>query len=397
MTGFAFFSSDFTLEIALEHAATVDSMGVFTFPDHDLTVFCYTFLDDIFGNRGGGPIFKQQINREMRGLTFQTSTGKLIGRPYHKFFNYLECEETHATIFEDWNICHYSEKLDGSMVFPVIKDNGEMLWLTKKGISEVSLRAADFVSDIVHYQDFVRHAASKGLQPIFEWIDPAYPIIIRYQEKRLVLTALRHLVTGSYMSLPTMNVYARDFHVECAKFYNLVDGFDLVEHADSIEDHEGFVARSDRGKMVKVKAKDYVFRHRSKTALISEVDVIQYVMDDRLDDILPYLHDTEKDTLIDYQKKVNDGIRCKAEQYEAQFKELVKAGISVKEFNLTTKYSPLDPMYMAMMNTGFANRSFEDNIRNYIKRKYFRLNTIDEIRYLWNNEKWEFNFFAKDE
>ena len=35
-----------------------------------------------------------KIRRECRGLIFDTTTGQLISRPYHKFFNAGEREET---------------------------------------------------------------------------------------------------------------------------------------------------------------------------------------------------------------------------------------------------------------------------------------------------------------
>ena len=38
--------------------------------------------------------YNMKIRRECRGMIFDTATGNLISRPYHKFFNVGEREET---------------------------------------------------------------------------------------------------------------------------------------------------------------------------------------------------------------------------------------------------------------------------------------------------------------
>jgi len=54
-----------------------------------------------------------EIRRECRGLIFDTETGKLISRPYHKFFNVGEKEETQLNKINLHEPHVVLEKLDG--------------------------------------------------------------------------------------------------------------------------------------------------------------------------------------------------------------------------------------------------------------------------------------------
>jgi len=81
--------------------------------------------------------FDCNIRRECRGIIFDTVTGEIIRRPFHKFFNVNEREETQDHVFDLCRSYTILEKLDGSMIAPFIV-NGEMIWGTKMGATEVA-------------------------------------------------------------------------------------------------------------------------------------------------------------------------------------------------------------------------------------------------------------------
>src|SRR5262245_38066531 len=80
--------------------------------DHTVIDYVYSFDDT----------FDTAIARECRGLKFGAD-GRIIARPFHKFFNLGEKERVEDI---DWSRPHQVfDKLDGSMIHPAML-NGEM-------------------------------------------------------------------------------------------------------------------------------------------------------------------------------------------------------------------------------------------------------------------------------
>jgi RNA ligase len=77
--------------------------------------------------------YNMKVRRECRGLIFDTKTGQLLSRPYHKFFNAGEREETAINKINLYEPHVVLEKLDGSMIRPIPTKEGFRL-ATKAGI-----------------------------------------------------------------------------------------------------------------------------------------------------------------------------------------------------------------------------------------------------------------------
>ena len=81
------------------------------------------------------------IRRECRGIKFYPD-GRIMSRPFHKFFNVNEMEETQQNQINLNNNNHpfmITKKLDGSMIHPVVMKSGSIRWATKMGITDVSM------------------------------------------------------------------------------------------------------------------------------------------------------------------------------------------------------------------------------------------------------------------
>lgn len=145
-----------------------------------------------------------KIRRECRGIIFDSVTGDIIRRPFHKFFNVNERDETQGHVIDLSRPHAILEKLDGSMISPFIV-NGEMIWGTKMVSQDFHEMVEQFVklSDI-DYEAFCWDVINSGHTPIFEWTHPQKRIVIDYgKEPTLTLTAIRNIVTGQYASLST--------------------------------------------------------------------------------------------------------------------------------------------------------------------------------------------------
>jgi RNA ligase len=139
------------------------------------------------------------MRRECRGLKF-ASNGEIAARPLHKFHNVGEREETQPHRVDLLQPHTIMEKLDGSMIHPMMI-NGYIRWMTKMGITEVAMQAESFIAKNTRYKDFAAWCISEQLTPVFEWCSPFNQIVLPYEEDQLTLLAVRHNITGEYLSI----------------------------------------------------------------------------------------------------------------------------------------------------------------------------------------------------
>jgi len=269
-------------------------------------------LDDTFPavNIAGGSVkmrkvrtLESTIRRECRGLIFDIN-GTLISRPYHKFFNIGEKQETHlnkVNLNEPHDIL---EKLDGSMIRPIPTLDGFRL-ATKAGVTDVAMNAENFIVDKPHYSAFINKCIQKRTTPIFEWVSRKNRIVIDYPEDNLILTAIRHLNTGEYVLYDNMRQYAESWNIPVVKAI-ASDGTaiitDIVENIRKWEDEEGAVFRFNSGYMCKIKADDYVLRHKSKEAIGQEKNILKIIIEDSVDDLVPILTPEDANRLREFER-----------------------------------------------------------------------------------------------
>lgn len=214
--------------------------------------------------------------REARGIAFLKSTGALISRPFHKFFNLGEREETEIDIMSFQEARMY-EKMDGSMIHPLNLPGGFRL-ATRGGITDVSMQPETFVAANLDYQRFINEMLHNGLTPIFEWVSPDNKIVINYNEPRLVLLDVRNRVTGVYAGCEGWEDWAG---IPTVKRWNDI----TLEEVRKWEDAEGVVVRLVNGHRVKVKAETYVRLHRYIDIFRSDRHFVAAYLSEAWDDI----------------------------------------------------------------------------------------------------------------
>ena len=254
--------------------------------------------------------WESSVRREFRGISFSVD-GKLVNRKYHKFFNLDERPDVGVDSLDFSKKFWVLDKLDGSMITP-FPYKGKLEMHTKMGATDVAAPVTSWVEDKKNYIDFMWEMLNEGFTPIFEWISPSNRIVIDYEDTNLVLTAIRHNITGEYVRYDRMVEIAKSHAIPVVKALNeLVTDFDgLVRHIKNIEGSEGVVVRFDDGHMVKIKSEWYVRIHNAINNVTNEKKVIGMFLDGTLDDVIPYLPgDVKKeveDFTGDYMKKVRD-------------------------------------------------------------------------------------------
>lgn len=242
--------------------------------------FDMTDENDVFG----------ALRRECRGLLFDAD-GTLISRPFHKFFNLGERAETQMEKLDFSKPHNIFEKMDGSMVHGFIF-NGAVRLGTRMGMTEVAAQAEEWLFKHDNLCHEIRDFVNAGITPIFEWVSPENRIVIRYDEPKMVLLALRDRLTGNYLSLPNFS----DFDI-VANYGSVKDREAFEAHIEEVKEYigrEGNVIRYMDGHMLKVKATDYVRIHKIKDEIRFPRHIVARAIDNGLDDILPELDQEDR-------------------------------------------------------------------------------------------------------
>jgi RNA ligase len=336
------------------------------------------------------------IRRECRGMIFNQD-GELISRPYAKFFNIGEKEETQLNKVNLYESHIVLEKLDGSMIRPIPTAEGFNL-ATKAGVTEISQQAEVFISDKPHYAKFIHSMFDGKLTPIFEWVSRKNRIVVDYENDNLILTAIRNTEMGHY--LPYFNM------LDLAEHWNIpvvqaVDGLAVqnielfVKQIREWEDSEGVVVRFDSGHMVKVKSADYVLRHKTKDAINQEKNVLQCLLNDSVDDLVPLLTPEDADRL----KRFQNAFHASLDEVALEMAELFVKGNKMypekKDFAVEFVQKKVEPIYAPIMYSMKAGKGSKEVLIEMIGKSLGSQTKIDAARWLWGNLDW--NHIDKEE
>jgi RNA ligase len=337
------------------------------------------------------------VRRECRGLIFNTETGNLVSRPYHKFFNAGEKEETQLNKINLYEPHVVLEKLDGSMIRPIPTPEGFRL-ATKAGVTDVAMNAEVFIADNMDYVDLIRGLIEGGVTPIFEWCSRKNRIVVDYPEDQLVLTAIRDIVTGLYIPYAEMVEIAEHAGIPVVK---AVDGLAVqnielfVKQVREWDDGEGVVLRFDTGRMVKVKADDYVLRHKSKDAINQEKNVLQTILEDAVDDLVPLLTPEDAQRVEAFQNAFWAGL----EDVACDLAELFVTGNTKypdkKDFAVEFVQKILLPKYAPIMYAMKAGKGSQEVLIEQISKSLGSQTKIDQIRWMFGNLNWNYTNIDK--
>lgn len=318
------------------------------------TVINYNvMMADTFGHvdiatkmvQGAKPYFRYEsdalIRRECRGIIFDSKTGDIIRRPFHKFFNVNEREETQDYVVDLSRPHAILEKLDGSMIAPFIV-NGEMIWGTKMGATDVAKPVEEFVNlrkngAYLHLADSM---LAKGWTPIFEWCSRKQRIVLDYgNEDQLVLTAIRNMYTGEYKPHSALVEWAQLYSNPVNGFIPVVRAFEpqtdmkaFLDYVRDLEDAEGFVIRFDDGHMCKAKSHWYVQIHKAKEAILQDRNIVELILEEHLDDVKAHLPAEDRDLLTQFESDINKAINISVSDIRIELDSLIRNGVDRKTF-----------------------------------------------------------------
>ena len=327
--------------------------------------------------------FDCNIRRELRGIIFDTETGEILRRPFHKFFNVNEREETQDHVVDLSQEHRILEKLDGSMIAPFIV-NDQMIWGTKMGATDVAKPVEEFVEANSHYRQFAKFTISRGYTPIFEWCSRKQRIVLDYKEDQLILTAIRDLTTGRYMSHDLMEAHAESYRIPVVRaFEPQTDMKAFVQYVRDLEDREGFVVRFADGHMLKLKCHWYLQIHKAKEAILQDRNIVELILDNKLDDVKAHLQAEDRDRLSQFEYDFNLEVASSCISIEYILYGIKADGVDRKTFALeiAPNFSQYDRA--AVFSCWDDISKVYDTVRNTIRNNLTKTVKYEAIRDAW--------------
>jgi hypothetical protein len=202
------------------------------------------------------------VQRECRGLIVSSKTGKILARRFHKFFNIDEREETLLKNI-DLTDAVIQEKLDGSLVSPIMFEDKNIIWATRRNKSP---EVETFISTCkdIDYNGLAKHYLSSNITPLFEWCHDSIRVgVLCYPSKQLVLLALRHNESGEYINIDTHKELIEGFGVPIVNDHKIdysdVNNINkLLKCIKESTDREGIVLTLGNGTKYKFKSYWYI-------------------------------------------------------------------------------------------------------------------------------------------
>ena len=329
--------------------------------------------------------FDCNIRRECRGIIFDTATGEILRRPFHKFFNVNEREETQDHVVDLSRPHAILEKLDGSMIAPFSVDR-KIIWGTKMGATTVAEPVEEFVARNPIYADFALGCLSGGLTPIFEWCSRKQRIVLDYKEDQLILTGIRENESGEYWTHQEMLEHAEFYRIPVVRqFEPQTDMKAFLEYVRDLEDLEGFVVRFDDGHMLKLKCHWYLQIHKAKEAILQDRNIVELILDEKLDDVKAHLPAEDRFELGRFEHLFNIEVYGQALGISNMVEHIREENIDRKTFALEIgpKFDQYTRAAIFKCWDEIDDRKIVDCVRNTIRNNLTKTVKYEAIRDAW--------------
>jgi RNA ligase len=281
-----------TIDDVLPHIEGDNGIYVTRFDDYNVIDYGYVAEDT----------FDRPMRLECRGLKF-AKDGKLLARPFHKFFNIGERQRPEDI---DWSKSHVVlDKLDGSMVHSCLL-NGELVFMTRMGATAQAQLATSHMDDNV--LRFSREMISSGMTAMFEFTSPDNRVVIAYEKPAITLLAIREMESGRYLTHAELTEVASQYGVQLVGVVSAGSMKEFVNQARELEDIEGYVIAFDDGHRLKLKTGYYALRHKALSGIAFEKNVLAWVAEGAIDDVVPLLAPDVAARVQAYQATIGDGL-----------------------------------------------------------------------------------------
>lgn len=283
--------------------------------------------------------------------------GIIVSRGFDKFFNYEEIKYQFDA--EDFKDSVFYEKVDGSYIGVFwYKDR----WIARsKGSfdTDQAKRAIEFFNA---YSCETKAKFKKGLTHNFEVLYPENQIVVDYKGYE----GLVYLATTSNKGHHFVIEYLTD-EVKTANKYDFVMDYDKIKAMDD-GINEGFVGRTKKGMLFKIKFETYKINHAIITNT-SSYDIWSAMVNGTIEDIIAII----PDECYDFVKSTRESIQTDYDNMYADimssYDALEKDGMSMKDFAIKYKNHKYSSFFFKLFKGEEIN---EEVIWKRVKPEYRR-------------------------
>ncbi|MEM8795318.1 MAG: RNA ligase, partial [Pseudomonadota bacterium] len=293
----------------------------------------------------------------------------------------------------DWSEAHIvMDKLDGSMIHPCLV-GGEMVFMTRMGVTDQAKAALGNADDAV--RSLCMESLKDGITPIFEYTSPDNRIVVPYEKTALTLLALRDIKSGAYVAHDALVAEATSYGVPVVDTFGEVsDGKSFVETSRALENIEGYVIAFDSGHRLKLKADHYVLRHKALSGVAYEKNLLAWIAENALDDVLPILPDEVAVRVRDYEAQIKTMSNRHLRDIEALLSTM--KGAERKEIAMEVR-SRVDPRLQRIAFAILDGRDGHSVMLDIIRKASQSEPKVDEFRDLWDMEWFGRDLVIKDD
>lgn len=208
--------------------------------------------------------------RKFRSLIVD-SDGRVVSAGFAKFGNFQEFPDETDLLVEALAAdkpVFFSEKVDGSLLVRSVI-NGEVVFRTRGTFDGGEHgRAARRVA-AKKYPVLLDPAFEPEHSLLFEFVSPDFRIIVSYPEDDLILLGRIAHADLTPDDFPQLAALAQEHALQLVECHELpTEPLALLKEIETWKGKEGVVARCNEGRvMVRIKAADYLARHRLRFAL----------------------------------------------------------------------------------------------------------------------------------
>ena len=267
--------------------------------DQELFIVSYNMIKTKFNKLGA---------LATRGTIFELGTGKPICLPFYKFFNFSQSMCFRGD-FDKVKAIHRKE--DGSLLklyyygrWHIASNNTldaygcPMLYFGES----ISLGKI-FELAVVNYPDFSFDSLDKNHIHCLELTSPQNRVILKYEKPEL-----HHLMSRDMKTLEEIDI---DIGIPKPKLYKFDSMEQILDHATSLVEEEGYVIQYECNNRIKVKSEWYVENHYLGDCKVryNKYYILRAILNETIDDLVGRYPEIQKvtdeliETLIRYEKE----------------------------------------------------------------------------------------------
>ncbi len=206
-----------------------------------------------------------------RSVIVRVSDGLRISCGWNKFFNFSEKPSLYPNPenFNDWKI---EEKLDGSLII-ISKYKDQIIVRTRGVVDAFQHDSGPELQKILNANNKIidnKWIQSGVYSLLFEHCSIINPIIVKYQEPKLVLLGVIPHFNQKPMISANVDFIANEIDVERPKKYTFNNIKEIIDNCKELKGMEGYVLQYNSSQnRVKLKGAHYLFLHRAKSSISS--------------------------------------------------------------------------------------------------------------------------------